>query len=198
MYTSGFTAVTGSVFTAAQYNTNVRDNFTAIWVYTTAGDISYATGATTKARLAIGTAYEMLRTNAGATAPEWGQAPFVVASLYNATGHTYGSTSERNMPNSSGTITLLVPSTVVMVARIISANDAGNCWTWFRARIDGTSGEFSKINYGSTTVTTFAFSVKTGVTAGAKTLILREKEGYGAGLSYTVSDLAWFAIAIPE
>jgi hypothetical protein len=51
-YTSGFTAVTGATYTAAQYNTNTRDNFTAIWVYTTAGDIAYATGATTLARLA--------------------------------------------------------------------------------------------------------------------------------------------------
>lgn len=38
---------------------------------TTAGDIIYATGASTPARLGIGTALQVLRTNAGATAPEW-------------------------------------------------------------------------------------------------------------------------------
>lgn len=38
---------------------------------TTQGDIPYATGASTWARLAKGTAYQVLRMNSGATAPEW-------------------------------------------------------------------------------------------------------------------------------
>jgi hypothetical protein len=38
---------------------------------TTAGDIDYYTAATTKARIAIGTAGQVLTVNSGATAPEW-------------------------------------------------------------------------------------------------------------------------------
>lgn len=38
---------------------------------TTAGDLPYATGASTWARLGIGTAFQMLGTNSGATAPSW-------------------------------------------------------------------------------------------------------------------------------
>lgn len=38
---------------------------------TTAGDVPYATGNATWARLGIGTSLQWLRTNAGATAPEW-------------------------------------------------------------------------------------------------------------------------------
>ena len=38
---------------------------------TTAGDIDYYTAATTKARIAIGTAGQVLQVNSGATAPEW-------------------------------------------------------------------------------------------------------------------------------
>lgn len=38
---------------------------------TAAGDLAYYSAATTPARLAIGTAYQVLRTNSGATAPEW-------------------------------------------------------------------------------------------------------------------------------
>ena len=38
---------------------------------TTAGDIAYATGDSAWARLGIGAASQLLRTNAGATAPEW-------------------------------------------------------------------------------------------------------------------------------
>jgi hypothetical protein len=49
----------------------LRDNFNAIWVGTTAGDMDYYTGATGKARLGIGTAGQVLTVNAGATAPEW-------------------------------------------------------------------------------------------------------------------------------
>ena len=71
-FNNSFTAVVGATYTAAQYNTYVRDNFTAVWVYTSAGDIAYATSATALARLAKGTAYQNMRMNAGATAPEWG------------------------------------------------------------------------------------------------------------------------------
>jgi len=39
---------------------------------TTEGDMVYATGASAWARLAKGTAYQLIRMNAGATAPEWG------------------------------------------------------------------------------------------------------------------------------
>ena len=38
---------------------------------TTAGDIDYYTSSTAKARIAIGTAGQVLRVNSGATAPEW-------------------------------------------------------------------------------------------------------------------------------
>ena len=44
-------------------------------VVTTAGDTLYATAAGTLARLAIGTARQVLQTNAGATAPEWAASP---------------------------------------------------------------------------------------------------------------------------
>jgi len=53
---------------------------------TTAGDIAYATGASTWARLAIGTAGQLLRTNAGATAPEW--ASVVAVNVYKTADET--------------------------------------------------------------------------------------------------------------
>jgi len=42
---------------------------------TTAGDIDYYTSSTAKARIAIGTANQVLQVNSGATAPEWGVDP---------------------------------------------------------------------------------------------------------------------------
>jgi len=58
-----------ATYTAAQYNTYTRDNFTAIWVGTTAGDLDYYTGATAKARLAIGVSGSYLASNG--SVPSW-------------------------------------------------------------------------------------------------------------------------------
>lgn len=68
-FNNTFTAVVGATYTASQYNTYVRDNFTAIWVGTTAGDIDYYTSASAKTRLAIGTAGQILMSTG--SAPFW-------------------------------------------------------------------------------------------------------------------------------
>ncbi len=73
-FNNSFTAVTGATYTAAQYNTHTRDNFTAIWVYTTAGDIAYATSPTTLARREIGSAYTFLKSDG--SVPVWGKLDF--------------------------------------------------------------------------------------------------------------------------
>jgi len=58
-------------------NGATTDPVSSNWAYdfqqtlTTAGDIAYATAAGTWARLGIGTASQLLRTNGAATAPEW-------------------------------------------------------------------------------------------------------------------------------
>lgn len=68
-FDNSFVAVTGATYTAAQYNTYTRGNLSAIWVYTTAGDIAYASSATTLARLAIGANGSYLESTG--TAPQW-------------------------------------------------------------------------------------------------------------------------------
>jgi hypothetical protein len=75
------TVVAGQTWTAAQQNTYVRDNLTALWPYTSAGDVAYATSSNTLARLPIGSAYSVLRVNSGGTAPEWGVPRLQVCSL---------------------------------------------------------------------------------------------------------------------
>lgn len=61
-----------------------------------AGDVLYATGADTVARLAIGTAGQVLQVNSGATAPEWAANPSPVKAWVNfhgtATNGTYSRT----------------------------------------------------------------------------------------------------------
>ena len=236
-FNNGFTAVTGATYTAAQYNTYVRDNFTALWPYTTAGDMMYATSATASARLAKVTggilyggasapAYLSLTTGGvlygGASAPVWlakpgsdavlknttagtpswldlGYLKLISATLYDATGSTYSSTVERDLPYSAGSITLAVTSTILVIAKMQVSNGAGNCWSRFAVSIDGTTQNFVNFNYGDgISIPAVCIGRKTGVAAGARTIKVREKEGYGAGVTYTVSSVEWMAIAIPE
>ena len=68
-FNNSFTAVTGATYTAAQYNTHTRDNLTAIWVYTTAGDLTYASSSTSLARLGIGPIGDQLLSSG--SAPLW-------------------------------------------------------------------------------------------------------------------------------
>jgi len=58
----------GDLWTAANQNTYLKDNFAAVWVGTTAGDIDYYTGAANKARLAASNGGVLL---SGAAAPSW-------------------------------------------------------------------------------------------------------------------------------
>ncbi len=70
-WTAPRTWVTAEVVTAALMNTHLRDNLleTSTAKVTTAGDLTYATGATALSRLAIGTANQFLV--GGASAPAW-------------------------------------------------------------------------------------------------------------------------------
>jgi len=61
------------------------DAKTAKSTLTTTGDIYYASGANTPARLGIGTAGQVLKVNSGATAPEWGTAASGLTLISNTT-----------------------------------------------------------------------------------------------------------------
>ncbi len=67
-FDNSYTAVTGATYTASDYNTYTKGNFSAVWVGTTAGDLDYYTSSTAKSRLAL-TAGGVLV--AGSSAPQW-------------------------------------------------------------------------------------------------------------------------------
>ncbi len=86
-------AVTGQTLSAAQWNTQVRDNINGIWVLTTAGDLLYATGASAAARLAIGAALQILGSTG--SAPSWrtiADVVYPVGSIYTSISSTNPST----------------------------------------------------------------------------------------------------------
>lgn len=74
VYTALPTVSTGDLWTAANHNLYIRDNFamTFVGMTTDQGDMAYSTSDEhTLAMLSIGTAYQVLTVNSGATAPEW-------------------------------------------------------------------------------------------------------------------------------
>ena len=93
----------------------------------TAGDILYATGATTLAKLAKGSAADLLTMNAGATAPEWaapaggGKLLQVVQSVKTDT-FTTTSTSEQDISDLSVAITPSATSSKIWITASISVS----------------------------------------------------------------------------
>ena len=73
----------------------------------TAGDVLYATGTTTLAKLAKGTAEQILSMNSGATAPEWATA----AATAGGTGQTGFTAGDILYANSTTTLTKLAKGT---------------------------------------------------------------------------------------
>ncbi len=134
-YTAVPSVVTGQTYPAASYNTYIKDNFAALWVYTTQGDIAYATGANALARLGIsaanslmrstgsalawfapGAALQHLRMNASATALEWAA---VSGGVTNRQG---GNATDWNTPGTTN----YTPPAVRIQAGSVSASVTGS------------------------------------------------------------------------
>lgn len=69
VYTEPPAVVTGQTMTATNWNDWVRTNFQALWPFTAAGDIGYASAANQLSRLGIGAAGQRLRSSG--TNPVW-------------------------------------------------------------------------------------------------------------------------------
>ncbi|RJP53632.1 MAG: hypothetical protein C4583_04400 [Anaerolineaceae bacterium] len=69
VYTEPPEVVTGQTMTATNWNSWVRTNFQAVWVWTTAGDIAYASAANQLSRLGIGGVGALLLSTG--SAPAW-------------------------------------------------------------------------------------------------------------------------------
>src|SRR5262249_9724142 len=76
-----------------------------------AGDIIYATGANTWARLTKGTALQVLQMNAGATAPQWGSLPF--AKSFVSAGQTITSGGALTIAHGLGGVPKSITATLI-------------------------------------------------------------------------------------
>lgn len=98
---------------------------------TTAGDLDYYTSGTAKARLAIGTAGQILKVNSGATAPEWATA---AGSAIVLTGSADFTTSSAVNINDCFSATYLN----YFIAINLTASSATDAELLFRMRASGT------------------------------------------------------------
>lgn len=116
-FTTPRTWTYGETVTEAQFNEQLRDNFNAVWVGTTAGDIDYYTSSTTKTRLAGGTANagKFIRQAAGGTALEYASGGGITSRQGGGTtdwntGGTTNYTITGNVVRVGGSRALTVPS----------------------------------------------------------------------------------------
>lgn len=135
-YTTVPSVVTGQTYSAANYNTYVKGNLDALWVYSTAGDIAYATGAAALARLGIGAANRLLVSNG--SMPTW----VALASILTAQKQVSSistdtsSTTFVDIANATITLTLAVKSTILLFATASLVSVAGAIET-IKAVVDG-------------------------------------------------------------
>lgn len=192
-FNNSFTAVTGATYTAAQYNTHTRDNLTAIWVYTTAGDIAYATGATSLARLGIGANTTTVLMPASGV-PSWSHSPQIKGVLhaeanvyFSNLGQSSSSSSYVDVTNATVNIVTTQICTICMFAQGQIAQGTGGFTVLVRGSIGGVGDSQNDETMPQTSnpyYVPFAYLYKrTGVAAGTITCKMQMKTG-GAGIGY--------------
>jgi hypothetical protein len=149
-----------------------------------AGDMFYASSATALARVAKGTAGQVLKMNSGATAPEWGNAAGLVdiQIAKSTSGKTYSTATWEDHPGLSVTLTLPKASTVLILADITgNVNTTLTGYGFFvRGMIDGVADgdpdNFNgSINPSRNEVLSYTW-FRTSVPAGSRIVKIQSKE----------------------
>lgn len=199
-----FTAVTGAVFSAAQWNTSGRDNIAALWVGTTAGDMEYYVSSIAKSRLAKGTASQVLRMNSGATAPEW-------SSILTGAVHTKGTAFTNTITNTTSTSYTTIGAGALRVDLVLTATCTiyafafGTAYTnnglqdgFFIFQINSVTdanGDNVRVKHNANTPFS-AMSRATGITAGTRRVELLWK--IAAGDQINLQSCVLYVIAVAE
>lgn len=189
-YTAHPTVVTGQTWTAANQNTYVKDNLAALWVYTTAGDIVYASSSTVLARLAKPASDSLLK-NTSAGVPSW-QAISGLGALisgvihakatvdFNAGDQDINSTTYTDVTNATVNIVTTRTCTIFMIGTGTFAAGSGGERIIVQGVIGGT-GSGDTVHTSMTVYVPYTVNYyRTGVGAGTITCKLQGK-GNAAG-----------------
>jgi hypothetical protein len=112
---------------------------------TTAGDLDYYTAATTKARIAKGTANQVFAMNAGATAPEWQTISTGGMTLLSTTSLSGTSTTVSSISQAYTSLQVIVNNAYVNVANPLLIKINGGASIEASRVISGTAGTSSTV-----------------------------------------------------
>jgi len=171
----------------------------------TAGDIFYASSATSLARKAKGTAGQVLKMNSGATAPEWGNAAGLVdiKIAKSTAGKTYSTATWEDHPGLSVTLTLPKASTILILADITGNVNTTLVGYGFSVRgmidgvADGDPDNFNgSMNPSRNEVLSYTW-FRTSVPAGSRIVKIQSKEAID-GIDNRIQDGRLIALAFGE
>lgn len=112
----------------------------AYWVYTTAGDLAYATSSSAIARLAVGTPAQVLRVNSAGNAPEWGGLINDIDMVdFQPAGQSFSSATWEDITGATMTLTLTSACTIIVMAVVTGYNASVGRSFYVRANVNGTA-----------------------------------------------------------
>lgn len=176
----------------------VADGGTGLSTYTV-GDILYATGATTLAKLAKGTALQFLQMNSGATAPEWGS---ILGAAQGGTGvaNNAAATLTRS-GNHALTITTTNTTSVTLpttgTLSTLAGSETLTNKTLTTPTVNGLKTAVMASQTANVTLTATDYFVPCNATGGAFTVTLPAASG-NTGLTYVIkkTDSSFNAVTI--
>lgn len=197
VYTEPPAVVTGQTMTATNWNDWVRTNFQAMWVWTTAGDIAYASAANRLSRLGIGATGALLCSTG--SAPTW-LAPSAAGQVltYNGTNAAWASiarihaigrgytdtdaavtgTTWGDVSGMSVSLTLSATCTIIVLIHGTISAPGGAVDAYLRPVIDGTADSNGYVRHNLAGYSAAAVvGYKKNVAAGARICKLQMRSG---------------------
>jgi len=187
---STITVPTGQTFTVTD-GIGVAGGGTGLTSFT-AGDVLYATGSTTLAKLAKGTAEQVLAMNSGASAPDWGSVDLTVLPTITVAkgGTALESFSAGDILYATGTTTL-AKLAKGGASEVLTMNSGATAPEWASGGASGKIGQVVTVFAGDTEETSSATFVDNALTlaitptATSSKIYITVDGNFGAQVSYS-------------
>lgn len=175
------TVANGDSWSAAQHNTYLRDNIEALWPYTTAGDIAFASASNQLTRLGKPSVDAVLK-NTSAGTPSWLPLTSVKGMLhaigsvdFSPNGQAF-TTAWADITGATLTLSLSVTCTIAVLAVVTGYNNTSGLAFYVRGVVDGTADGAAALpfNGGAQRNEGLPYIYRaTGVTAGSRIVKLQ-------------------------